>query len=126
MRALPLNEKISIKVRLATKGVLPGFLVRLDTASARHFWSRCFGTPLSYFATPKMWRRRYQGERSPYVHIPIAEYTIGICHWGHSTPYKTVDAKADSRQEAMEKGRKLLNPSTVEPVPCLDSTQPGS
>lgn len=49
-------------------------------------------------------------------YIPVAEYDIGLCYYGKTEPYKTVTVKADSLQKAMEDGRKLLKPSTVEHV----------
>ena len=49
-------------------------------------------------------------------HIPVAEYTLGLCYYGHTEPFKTVAVKADSRQAAMIEGRNLLNPSTVQSV----------
>lgn len=56
-------------------------------------------------------------------YIPVAEYTIGLCHYGHKEPYKTIEVKADSMQQAMEEGRKLLKPSTVEHI-CNVATRP--
>lgn len=56
-------------------------------------------------------------------YIPVAEYTIGCCHYGHKEPYKTVDVKADSLQVATVKGRALLNPSIIENV-CHVETRP--
>lgn len=52
---------------------------------------------------------------TPY-YMERAIYTIGLCHHGHQEAYKTVEVKADDKMKAMEKGRKLLNPSTVEHV----------
>lgn len=49
-------------------------------------------------------------------YIPVAEYDIGLCHYGMTAPYKTVIVKADSLQVAMAAGRKLLKPSSVEHV----------
>lgn len=49
-------------------------------------------------------------------YIPVAEYDIGLCHYGHKTPFETVTVKADSLQLAMEQGRQLLKPSTVQHV----------
>lgn len=56
-------------------------------------------------------------------YIPAGEYDIGLCHYGKTEPYKTVTVKADSRQQAMAEGRKLLSPSTVERV-CHVATRP--
>lgn len=56
-------------------------------------------------------------------YIPIAEYTIGICHYFHTEAYKTVDVKADSMAQAMTLGSKLLQPSTVEHI-CHVATRP--
>lgn len=57
MRNLSLDEKISIKGRLVTKGVLPAILARLTMANAVPLYWHCFGTPVAYHATPKMWRK---------------------------------------------------------------------
>ncbi|MCK9987766.1 MAG: hypothetical protein AzoDbin1_04238 [Azoarcus sp.] len=56
-------------------------------------------------------------------YIPVAEYTIGCCHYGKQEPYKTVDVKADSLAVAMAEGRKLLKPSTAEHL-CHVETRP--
>lgn len=58
MRTLSLDEKISIKGRLARKGVMPHVLVQLDTAAASRLHWVCFGTPVAMHSTPKLWRRR--------------------------------------------------------------------
>lgn len=58
MRSLSLDEKISIKGKLATKGVLPVMLVQLSTPDAMRLHWNCFGTPVANHSTPKMWRRR--------------------------------------------------------------------
>jgi hypothetical protein len=58
MRKLSLDEKISIKGKLARKGVLPPVLVKLNTAAAVELHWYCFGTPVAMHSTPKMWRRR--------------------------------------------------------------------
>ena len=58
MRNLSLDEKISIKGKLARKGVLPPLLVQLGTADAARLHWMCFGTPVSMHSTPKMWRKR--------------------------------------------------------------------
>lgn len=54
-------------------------------------------------------------------YIPVAEYLIGCCHWGQTTPYKTVTVQADSLEVAMAKGRKRLQPSTVEHIRHLET-----
>ncbi len=54
-------------------------------------------------------------------YIPVAEYLVGCCHWGHAAPYKTATVQADSLQVAMAKGRKLLQPSTVEHIRHLET-----
>lgn len=46
-------------------------------------------------------------------YIPTAIFVLGVCHYGHQTPYKTVEVKADNLSQAMKEGRVLL-PSTVE------------
>ena len=57
MRNLSLDEKISIKGKLASKGLPSAFLARLDMAAAVRYWWSFFGTPVSFHSTPKMWRR---------------------------------------------------------------------
>lgn len=56
-------------------------------------------------------------------YIPIAEYTIGVCSYGRTAPYKSVDVKARSLEKAMEEGRRLLKPSTLEHL-CHVETRP--
>lgn len=56
-------------------------------------------------------------------YIPVAEYTIGCCHYGQTKPYKTVAVRADSYQVAMNGGRKLLSPSAFEHL-CHVETRP--
>lgn len=56
-------------------------------------------------------------------YIPVAEYTIGCCYYGHKEPYKTVDVKADSLSVAMSKGRELLKPTICEHI-CHVATRP--
>lgn len=56
MRKLTLDEKISMKGQLAQKGVFAAQLLVLNTQTALHYWWACFGVPLSYYATPKVWR----------------------------------------------------------------------
>ena len=56
-------------------------------------------------------------------YIERAIYTIGLCHYGHQEHYKSVDVKSDDKFKAIEEGRKLLNPSTVEHVKYV-SCQP--
>ncbi|WP_018079202.1 hypothetical protein [Thiobacillus denitrificans] len=41
-KVLSLDEKISIKGKLATRGVLPSILVRLDAKAALFSWNLCF------------------------------------------------------------------------------------
>lgn len=43
MRLLSLDEKISIKGRLAKKGVLASYLARLTMKEALWFFYRCYG-----------------------------------------------------------------------------------
>ena len=57
MRKLSIDEKVSIKGQLATKGVAPYHLARLNTEAALYFWWRCFGTPISLHSTGKRWRK---------------------------------------------------------------------
>lgn len=54
-------------------------------------------------------------------YIPNGIHTVGLCHYGHKEPYKTVDVLSDNKQKAMEEGRKLLNPSTVEHIVYVGS-----
>lgn len=56
-------------------------------------------------------------------YIPVAVYTIGCCRYGSDTPFKTVEIKADSLDQAMRAGREQLKPSTVQRVVHVD-TQP--
>lgn len=58
MRNLTLDEKISIKGKLARKGVVPSVLVQLDMAAALHFHWVCYGRPASMHSTPKLWHPR--------------------------------------------------------------------
>jgi hypothetical protein len=61
MRKLSLDEKISIKGKLAKKGVLPIVLVQLDTAAAMRLHWACFGVPVAMHSAPQscpLWRRR--------------------------------------------------------------------
>jgi hypothetical protein len=64
-----------------------------------------------------------QALRPALRHVPVAVYTIGLFYYRKAEPYKTVQVKADNKQAALEEGRKLLNPSTVESVRCI-STAP--
>lgn len=57
MRQLTLNEKISIKGQLASKGVRPGMLVSLGTAEAARLYYACYGRPVAMHSTPTMWRK---------------------------------------------------------------------
>jgi hypothetical protein len=50
------------------------------------------------------------------TYIPRAIYTIGLCHYGHQEPYKTVDVPGDDKLKAVQQGRELLKPSTIENV----------
>lgn len=57
-------------------------------------------------------------------YIPIAEYVIGCCHYGHhGKPFKTVAVKADSLSEAMFKGARLLEPTIAQSI-CHIETRP--
>lgn len=58
MRKLSIDEKISIKGKLAKKGILPKILALLDIKDALRLHWACFGTPASMHGTPKMWRKR--------------------------------------------------------------------
>ena len=55
MRSLTLDEKISIKGELATKGVLPPMLAALDMKDACRMYYACFGRPAATFGIPKLW-----------------------------------------------------------------------
>ena len=57
----------------------------------------------------------------PLTYIPVAEYTIGLFHYGATKPFKTVDVKADSMAVAMAKGRAQLKPSTVQSVRHIET-----
>lgn len=49
-------------------------------------------------------------------HIERAIYEIGLCHYNHKSPYKTADVPADNKEQAMKKGRLVLNPSVTEHI----------
>lgn len=49
-------------------------------------------------------------------YIANAIHTIGLCHYQHKEPYKTVEVAADNKFTALELGRNLLNPSQVEHI----------
>ncbi len=57
MRALTLDEKISLKGQLARYNVAASVLIRLTTASALWFWNRCCAAPITYHSTPKQWHK---------------------------------------------------------------------
>jgi len=46
MRNLTLDEKITIKGKLAKKGLI---LPRLDTAAVVFYWYRCYGTSIIHY-----------------------------------------------------------------------------
>jgi len=50
MRTLTLDEKITLKERLARQGVLPSILVRLDMRELCFLWPRCFAAPIKDYA----------------------------------------------------------------------------
>lgn len=54
-------------------------------------------------------------------YIARSIHTIGLCSYGKQEPYKTVDIEEDNKLKAIEKGRKLLNPNSVEHVIYLES-----
>lgn len=58
MRQLELNEKISIKGKLAAKGVLASTLVGLNTSEAVRLYWASYGKPVAMHSTPKQWRHR--------------------------------------------------------------------
>lgn len=58
MRQLNLNEKISIKGQLATKGVCSAILAKLGMADAIRLYWMCFGRPVATHSLPTMWRKR--------------------------------------------------------------------
>ncbi len=47
-------------------------------------------------------------------HIPLAIHTIGVCHYNHKEPYKTIDIAHDDKMIAIQEARKILAPTTVE------------
>jgi tRNA nucleotidyltransferase (CCA-adding enzyme) len=47
-------------------------------------------------------------------YIPVAVYKFGCCHYGATTPFKTVEVKADSMDAARTAAFELLKPSTVQ------------
>lgn len=54
-------------------------------------------------------------------YVPVAEYTIGLYHYGAKRPYELAVVKADSMHEAMTKGRAALKPSTVEHIKHVET-----
>lgn len=50
MRTLTLNEKITLRGKLATRGALPRWTVRMDMAQAVFLWYRLFPGPISRYA----------------------------------------------------------------------------
>lgn len=55
------------------------------------------------------------------IYIARSIFTIGLCHYGHTEAFKTVEVEEDNKLKAIEKGKVLLNPSTVESVKYIDS-----
>ncbi len=49
-------------------------------------------------------------------HVPVALYTIGLCHYGAKTPFKTVEVAADSARLAMTQAWIALQPSHIQTV----------
>lgn len=49
MRALTLDEKITLKGLLYARGVAPQNLVKLDMAQARFWWPRLYGRSISQY-----------------------------------------------------------------------------
>lgn len=58
MQKLSIHEKISIKGKLARKGVNASVLVVLDRSEAMRLHWACYGKPVNMHSTPKMWRRK--------------------------------------------------------------------
>lgn len=57
MRTLTLDEKISIKGKLATKGVNALVLAKLDIYQAMHLFWKCFGIPVAMHSDLKKFRK---------------------------------------------------------------------
>ena len=56
-------------------------------------------------------------------YIPVALYTVGVCHYGHKEPYRTVEVEADNRNIAWGLGRVELQPSINESI-CVVGFKP--
>lgn len=56
MRSLTLDEKISIKGELASKGL--SRLAGMTMVDALNWYYRCFGKPASQFNNPKRWHKK--------------------------------------------------------------------
>lgn len=65
MRALTLNEKISIKGDLSRHGVLSRLLVGLNMREAIRLYWACCGKPASEFGNPDIWLSRRQPATGP-------------------------------------------------------------
>lgn len=52
----------------------------------------------------------------PLRYIPVAIYTIGKCHYGHTEPYTTVKVLGDNKADAMIEAIDLLKPSLTETI----------
>ena len=53
-------------------------------------------------------------------HISRTIATVGLYHYRKEEPYKTVDVAEDNILKAKQKGRKALNPNTVEHVKYIN------
>lgn len=57
MRALTLDEKISMKAQLRNQGVPPIRLVSLTMEQAQQLYWLCLGIPVSFHSLDKKWRK---------------------------------------------------------------------
>lgn len=48
--------------------------------------------------------------------VPVALYTIGLCHYGAKTPFRTVEVAADSARLALTQAWIALQPSHIQTV----------
>jgi hypothetical protein len=54
-------------------------------------------------------------------YVPLALYTFGCCHYGHTAPYRTGEVAADSLPAAWSKARLELKPSSTEHLCHVDT-----
>lgn len=76
MRSLSLHEKISIKGKLASRGVNSSVLARLTMPTAVDLFWRCFGKPAAMHSTPTNWRKSLRS----ISRLPIPTQQREVCH----------------------------------------------